>query len=157
VVVWQMATEGSPRGRPNSLVVPGRNHPSSSLEFPLSTGSYPRGASICPERGSHRSPHHVRSYLLSWSRVKRHRRLCSLTACDTLLPCQITVFNRLRYTPVLLPGTPTHFPQHPKVILAPATSSHCAPVWRAFGSRGNRLRSGFRCGMLRPRSPHTAS
>src|SRR5262245_60454957 len=134
-----MATEGSPRGRPNSRGVPGRNHPSSSLECPLSTGSSPIGASLCPERGSHRSPHHVRSYRLRWSRVKRHRRLLSLTAGDPPLPCQITVFKRLRYTPVLLPGTPTHVPQHPKVILAPATSSHCAPVWRAFGSGGNPL------------------
>src|SRR5215475_12986838 len=127
-----MATEGSPRGRPNSRVVPGRNHPSSSLEFPLSTGSYPIGASICPEHGSHHSPHRVRSYLLRWSRVKRHRRLCSLTAGDTLLPCQITVFKRLRDTPVLLPGTPTHVPQHCKVILAPAASRPCAPVWPAI-------------------------
>ena len=58
---------------------------------------------MCPERDSHRSPKRARSYLLGCSRVKRHRPLFSLTACDTLLPRQITAFNRVRHTPVLLP------------------------------------------------------
>jgi hypothetical protein len=96
--------------------------------FPISNGSYPTGASICPARGFRRSPKRARFSLLRGSRVRRHRRLFSLTACDTLLPRQITAFTRLRHTPLPLPVTPTHFSQHPKVILAPDASGQCAPA-----------------------------